>query len=91
MRQPIRLGAFLPFDSGEIAINPNAGILKISKQISDSYPFKINADQIEVHFTLNQNTPSKHGPLATGKHSFPMGKFCSSFHCRSNGYRTETV
>jgi len=30
--------------------------LKISKQVSDSYPFTINADQTEIHFTLNQNT-----------------------------------
>jgi hypothetical protein len=30
--------------------------LKISKQISDRYPFTINADQTEIHFTLNQNT-----------------------------------
>jgi hypothetical protein len=29
--------------------------LKISKQISDRYPFTINADQTEIHFTLNQN------------------------------------
>jgi hypothetical protein len=56
LRQPNRLGALLPFDSGENAINPNAGILKISKQISDRYPFTINADQTEIHFTLNQNT-----------------------------------
>ena len=55
LRQPIQLGAFLPFDSGENAINPNNGILKISKQISDSYPFTINADQTEIPFTLNQN------------------------------------
>ena len=55
MRQPNQLGALLPFDSGENAINPNAGILKISKQISDSYPFTINADQTEIHFTLKQN------------------------------------
>jgi hypothetical protein len=55
LRQPNRLGALLPFDSGENAINPNAGILKISKQISDRYPFTINADQTEIHFTLNQN------------------------------------
>jgi hypothetical protein len=33
----------------------NAGILKVSKQISDRYPFTINADQTELHFTLNQN------------------------------------
>lgn len=58
LRQPARLGALLPFDSGEDAINPNAGILKISKQPSDSYPFTINADQTEIHFTLNQNTPT---------------------------------
>jgi hypothetical protein len=32
--------------------------LKISKQISDRYPFTINADQTEIHFTLNQNTAS---------------------------------
>jgi hypothetical protein len=56
LRQPNRLGALLPFDSGENAINPNAGILKISKQISDRYPFTINADQTEIHFTLNQNS-----------------------------------
>jgi hypothetical protein len=58
LRQPNRLGALLPFDSGENAINPNAGILKISKQISDRYPFTINADQTEIHFTLNQNKTS---------------------------------
>ncbi|MCE2750298.1 MAG: hypothetical protein LW720_00270 [Pirellula sp.] len=56
MRRPIRLGALLPFDSGENAINPNAGILKISKQMSDRYPFTISADQTEIHFTLNQNS-----------------------------------
>jgi hypothetical protein len=56
LRQPNRLGALLPFDSGENAINPNARILKISKQISDRYPFTINADQTEIHFTLNQNS-----------------------------------
>ena len=55
LRRPIRLGALLPFDSGENAINPNAGILKISKQISDRYPCTISADQTEIHFTLNQN------------------------------------
>jgi hypothetical protein len=55
LRQPNRLGALLPFDSGENAINPNAGILKISKQISDRYPFAINTDPTELHFTLNQN------------------------------------
>jgi hypothetical protein len=55
LRQPNWLGALLPFDSGENAINPNAGILKISKQISDRYPFTINADQTEIHFTLSQN------------------------------------
>ena len=58
LRQPNRLSALLPMDSGENAINPNAGILKISKQISDRYPFTINADQTEIHFTLNQNTRS---------------------------------
>jgi hypothetical protein len=56
LRQPKRLGALLPFDSGENAINTNARILKISKQISDRYPFTINSDQTEIHFTLNQNT-----------------------------------
>jgi hypothetical protein len=44
-----------PCDSGENAINPKAGIMKISKQISERYPFTINADQTEIHFTLNQN------------------------------------
>jgi hypothetical protein len=63
LRQPNRLGALLPFDSGENAINPNAGILKISKQISDRYPFTINADQTEIHFTLNQNTPGSSDAL----------------------------
>jgi hypothetical protein len=55
LRRPIRLGALLPFDSGENAINPNAGILKISKQMSGRYPFTISADQTEIQFTLNQN------------------------------------
>lgn len=55
LRQPNWLGALLPFDSGEDAINPNAGILKISKQISERYAFTINADQTEIHFTLKQN------------------------------------
>jgi len=55
LRQPNRRGALLPFDSGENAINPNAGILKISKRISDRYPFTISADQTEINFTLNQN------------------------------------
>jgi hypothetical protein len=55
LRQPSRLCALLPLDSGKNAINPNAGILKISKQISERYPFTINADQTEIHFTLNQN------------------------------------
>ncbi len=55
LRQPNRLCALLPFDSGENAINPNAGIWKISKQISERYPFTINADQTEIHFTLKQN------------------------------------
>jgi hypothetical protein len=69
LRQPIQLAAFLPFDSGENAINPNAWILKISKQISDRYPFTINADQTEIHFTLNQNSPTfrnrSHGGIGT--------------------------
>jgi hypothetical protein len=56
LRQPICLTALLPFDSGGNAINPNAGILKISKQFSDRHPFTINADQTEIHFTLNQST-----------------------------------
>ena len=67
MRQPNRLGALLPFDSGENAINPNAGILKISKQISDRYPFTINADQTEIHFTLNQNNLAVENYLETAK------------------------
>ena len=62
LRQPNRLGALLPLDSGENAINPNAGILKISKQISERYAFTINADQTEIHFTLNQNTGT--GPIS---------------------------
>jgi hypothetical protein len=49
------ISALVPFDSGENAINPNARILKISKQIGDRYPFTINADQTEIYFTLNQN------------------------------------
>ncbi len=46
MRHVNRLAVLTPFDSGENAINPNAGILKISKQISDRYPFTIHADKI---------------------------------------------
>ena len=46
----------LPFDSGGNAINPNAGIFKISHQISDRYLFTISADQTGIHFLLNQNT-----------------------------------
>ena len=56
LRQPNWLGALLPFDSGENAINPSAGILKISKQISDRYSFTTNADRTEIHFSLDQNT-----------------------------------
>ncbi|MFM8188588.1 MAG: hypothetical protein ACKN85_08920, partial [Pirellula sp.] len=41
-RQPNLLGGLLPFDSGENGINPNAGILKISKQISDRHPITMN-------------------------------------------------
>jgi hypothetical protein len=55
VRQPNRLGALLPFDSGENSINPNAGILKISKKISERYPFTMNDHQTDVYFTLDQN------------------------------------
>jgi len=76
LRQPNRLGALLPFDSGENAINPNAGILKISKQISDRYPFTISADQTEIHFTLNQITMTAIDIVnitRRSNHSLPLG------------------
>jgi hypothetical protein len=50
----------IPFDSVGNATNPSAGIFKISKQISDRYPFAISANQTEIHFTLNQNKWNAH-------------------------------
>jgi len=40
---------------GENVIDPFAGILKISRQFSDRYPFTISADQTEIHSSLDQN------------------------------------
>jgi hypothetical protein len=68
LHQPNWLGARLPFDSVENAINPNAGILKILKQISDHNPFTINADQTKIHCSLNQNTLVGFGGYSFSKH-----------------------
>ncbi len=54
-RQPLPLGTFLPFDYGENVINPKIRRKKLSKQMSDRYPFTMDADPTEIHITLNQS------------------------------------
>jgi hypothetical protein len=55
--------------------------LKISKQISDRYPFTINADQTEIHFTLNQNSldTSKESTQKKGKREARDENYLSPF------------
>ena len=75
------ISALVPFDSGENAINPNARILKSSKQIVDDYPFTIETDQTEIHSKLNQDT---HGCSAVCLTS------CGDFRLRSIGDNRST-